>query len=50
MCVRGGGGMESEGEGEREEELVVYRKVLDFFFPTYFISCNGPCAQKEKWH
>ena len=28
---------------------MVYRKVWDFV-PTYFISCNGPCAPKEKWH
>ena len=21
-----------------------------FFFLTYFFSCNGPCAVKEKWH
>ena len=21
-----------------------------FFFPTYFVSCNGPCAPKEKRH
>ena len=20
------------------------------FFPTYFVSCNGPCTPKEKWH
>ena len=23
---------------------------MRFFPPTYFISCNGPCALKEKWH
>ena len=40
-----------EGEREREGELVVYRKVWDFFFfSTYFILCDGPCAPKEKWH
>ena len=27
---------------------MVYHKV--FFFPTHFVSCNGPCAPKEKWH
>ena len=27
---------------------MVYRKVR--FFSTYFVSCNGPCAPKEKWH
>ena len=29
---------------------MVYRKVVVFFSPTYFVSCNGPCAPKEKWH
>ena len=44
VCLR-------EGGRERERELVVYRKVWGFFFfPTYFVSCNGPCALKEKWH
>ena len=42
---------ESEGGGE---ELVVYRKVwffsLSLSLSTYFVSCNGPWAPKEKWH
>ena len=54
--------MESEGEREggerekgreREREVVVYRKVCEFgvvVFFTYFVSCNGPCAPKVKWH
>ena len=23
---------------------------LSLCFFTYFVSCNGPCAPKEKWH
>ena len=50
----GGGGGESEGRKgkERERELVVYHKVRKFlgFFLTYFVSCYGPYAPKEKWH
>ena len=55
MCVCGEGDREREGErgegerGEKEGELVVYHKVWDFFFPL-LISCDGPFAQKEKWH
>ena len=26
------------------------QSVRVFFFSTYFVSCNGPCAPKEKWH
>ena len=50
--VWGWGGKERERvrEGERERELVICCKVLDFFVSTYFVSCNGPCAPKEKWH
>ena len=44
---RGWRGREREG---REKELVVYSKVWELFFYTYFVSCNGPCALKEKWH
>ena len=47
-CVCVGGGVR-EGGGERDKELVVYRKVWDVF-PTYFVSCNRLCSQKEKWH
>ena len=41
-------GRESEREKGWERELVFYRKV--WFFSTCFVSCNGPCAPKEKWH
>ena len=43
---------EGDRRGERERELVVYREVWEFFFYiyTYFVSCDGPCAQKGKWH
>ena len=43
---RGGGGGERE---KRERKLMVYRKSVTFF-PTYFVSCNGPCALQEKRH
>ena len=23
---------------------------VEIFLPTCFVSCNGPCAPKEKWH
>ena len=47
--------MESEGEREREkgrerESKWSIAKCEDFFFLTYFVSCNGPCAPKEKWY
>ena len=35
---------------------MAYRTVREFFFFntwslfTIFVSCNGPCAPKEKWH
>ena len=51
MCVWGG-----EGEGERARERERERGRTSglsqsvSFSPTYFISCNGPCAPKEKWH
>ena len=48
-CVgRGGRGQTVR---ERERELVVYRKVWEFFFSsTHLVSCHWPCAPKEKWH
>ena len=59
MCVRGGRKRErgerererEEGEGESERERTggLSRSVRSFS-PTYFVSCNGPCAPKEKWH
>ena len=54
-CVCGvGREREGEGErGEREKERTsgLLQSVRVFFFsPPYFVSCNGPCAQKEKWH
>ena len=42
---RGGGG---ERERERERECGLSQSVR--FFSTYFVSCDGPCAPKEKWH
>ena len=33
----------------RESELVVSQSV-SFLFSTYFVSCSGSCAPKEKWH
>ena len=27
----------------------VFISFFQFFF-TYFVSCNGPCAPKKKWH
>ena len=45
---------EREGEGQREREGGRERgrtsglsQSVRFFFPL--ISCNGPCAPKEKW-
>ena len=37
-----------EREGERERTSGLSQSVT--FFSTYFVSCNGPCAPKEKWH
>ena len=51
LCVwGGGGGEEREGERGRERELLVYGKEWHFFSSIYFVSCNGPCTLKEKWH
>ena len=47
MC--GGGGREGGRERERERTSGLSQSVK-FFFSTYFVSCNGPCAPKEKWH
>ena len=55
MCVEGG------REGERERGVEIERTIgllqsvrVVFFFGgvvlAYFVSCNGPCAPKEKWH
>ena len=51
LCVGGGGGREWETErwGERTSCLSQSVRVFLFFFSTYFVSCNGPCAPKEKW-
>ena len=38
-----------EREGERTSGLSQNVRVLLVFF-TYFVSYNGPCAPKEKWH
>ena len=38
-------------EGERERTSGLSQSVSGFFFsPTYLVSCNGPCAPKEKLH
>ena len=45
---RGEGKGERGGGGEREREnWWSIAKCEIFFSPTYFISCNGPCAPKE---
>ena len=50
MCV-GGRGEREESEGERERETGgLLQTVRVFFSPIYFVSCNGLCALKEKWH
>ena len=57
VCGRGRGEGESwrERDRERERERENTSGLLEnvFFFVlilTYFVSCNGPCALKEKWH
>ena len=40
-------GVEREIVGERGRPSGLSQSD---FFPTYFVSCNGPCAPKEKWH
>ena len=43
---------ESEGGGERTSGLsqsVIFFS-LSLSLSTYFVSCNGPWAPKEKWH
>ena len=50
-----GGGGEREREGGRERERTGglswnVRVFLFVCFFTYFVSCNGPYALKEKWH
>ena len=48
MCER-----KRERERERERTSGLSQSVCFFvvvFFPTSFVSCNGPCAPKEKWH
>ena len=43
-------GRERERERERTSGLSQSVRVFFlFFFPT-FVSCDGPCALKEKWH
>ena len=44
-----GGGEEGGGQTERERTRGLSLSVRVFFFFTYFVSCNGPCALKEKW-
>ena len=36
-------------ERERTRGLSQSVRVV-CFFPTYVVSCKGPCAPKEKWH
>ena len=51
MCVWGRGDRKREWGGrERERTSGLSKSMRGFFFSTCFISCNGPCAQKEKWH
>ena len=33
----------------RERPSGPLQNVRGFFFFTYFVSCNGPCAPKKKW-
>ena len=33
-----------------QSEWETFNAELFFFFLTYFVSCNGPCAMKEKRH
>ena len=30
--------------------VTLYKNTFYLINFTYFISCNGPCAPKEKWH
>ena len=54
MC--GGGGerlREREGKRMRKRERtsgLSQGVIVCLFFFIYFVSCNGPCALKEKWH
>ena len=41
---------ERERERERESGLSQSVRVFVCYFRIYFVSCNGPCAPKEKWH
>ena len=41
---------EREREGRERGRTSGLSQSVRFFFSTYFISCNGPCALKEKWH
>ena len=36
--------------GRREKTSGLSQSVRVFFLYTYFVSCNGPCVPKEKWH
>ena len=54
VCMWEGEG-ESWRERDRERERENTSGLLEnvFFFVlilAYFVSCNGPCALKEKWH
>ena len=40
---------EREGERERERENKCSIAKCEIF-STYFVSCNGLCVPKEKWH
>ena len=40
---------EERGEGEERTSSLLQSVSFGFvFFLTYFVSCNGPCALKEK--
>ena len=42
-------GREGARERKRERTRGLSQSVSNLF-STWFVSCNGPCAPKEKWH
>ena len=50
----GDSGDEKEMEGDGCKLHSIHKPDIShtytLFIRTYFVSCNGPCAQKEKWH
>ena len=41
---------ERKRKGERESTSGLWLRARFVFSSTYFVSCKGPCAPKEKWH